>query len=246
MKCHLCLQERDIRNSHIIPEFLYRPGYDEKGRLLALEKGNIKPRYVQKGLHEKLLCDACENLLANRYEDYFAKLWYLNKTLPDTINADFLEVENLDYNLFKLFHLSILWRASISRLAPFKEVSIGIEQEERLREMLLAGNSGLPTEYQIFGALLLSLGTHRVLDGFIMSPIVQIHEGSPVYMFVFGGCAWHYVPGTRPIEGFMPISLSSEGRINLPVHDMQHVTPITLFFKEEVSKMKFPSKDNSR
>ena len=53
MPCALCHEERDIRNSHIIPEFLYEPLYDEKHRLQLLSiipsQGNS---FKQKGLKE--------------------------------------------------------------------------------------------------------------------------------------------------------------------------------------------------
>ncbi|MGQ0601452.1 MAG: hypothetical protein ACT4QE_07120 [Anaerolineales bacterium] len=209
--------------------------------MFALKKGNVQPRYIQKGLREKLLCDKCENLFANQYEAYFAKLWYRNKrTIPKTTNKDFVDIKNVDYTLFKLFHLSVLWRASISSLEPFKEVSLGKEQEERLRQMLLAGDSGMQTEYQILGVLLVEPETNKVFDGLIMSPIVLTHKGVVIYMFVFGGCAWHYVAGNQWIDAFAPASLSPEGKIALRVRDFLHLTPITRFFKEEVSRMKFP------
>lgn len=28
--CALCLEEQALQNSHIVPEFLYRPAYDDK------------------------------------------------------------------------------------------------------------------------------------------------------------------------------------------------------------------------
>ena len=106
--------------------------------------------------------------------------------------------------------------------------------------MLWNNDPGQPNEYQIFGTLLLSPGTNKVLDGFIMSPIVVIYEGMPVYMFVFGGCVWQYVIGNRPIEKFLPISLSTNGTLKMTAHDLQRVTPINRFFVEEVSNMKLP------
>jgi len=44
--CRLCLQERPLRDSHIIPEFLYRPLVDEKHRAAALDQGVAKLRYT--------------------------------------------------------------------------------------------------------------------------------------------------------------------------------------------------------
>ena len=249
MKCKLCLQERKICKSHVIPDFLYKPGYDENGQMLALKKGNFKPKNLQhnRDVYEKLLCAECDGKLLNEnYEKYFHKLWYLDKTLPTVITSDFLEIPKLDYVSFKLFHLSILWRASISRLAPFTMVSLGNEQEERIRHMLLNGDPGQPNDYQIFGALLLSRGTNKVLDGIITSPTLREYDGLSIYQFIFGGCAWHYVVGNRLIEDFLPFSLSASGSLKLRVRDIGNVASITRFFIEDVSQMLFPVKRKSK
>ena len=64
MNCRLCTLDRGLRNSHIIPESLYKPLYDKKHRAVHLTdfKGTndykkLKP--LQKGLREKLLCNEC-------------------------------------------------------------------------------------------------------------------------------------------------------------------------------------------
>ena len=36
MKCKLCLKENKLSRSHIIPEFFYKPLYDEKHRINVL------------------------------------------------------------------------------------------------------------------------------------------------------------------------------------------------------------------
>jgi hypothetical protein len=244
MKCKLCLRDCTLSESHIIPKFLYKPGYDENGQMLALEKGESKAKNLQhqEYVYEKLLCPECDGFLNQKYEKYFYKLWYLDKTLPIVITSDFLEISNIDYTAFKLFHLSILWRASVSSLMPYKTVLLEKEQEERIRKMLLICDPGQPYEYQIFGALLQSPGTNNVLDGFITSPILREYDGLPIYMFVFGGCAWHYIIGDRMIEEFLPFSLSASGSLRLRVRDLQYVTPITRFIIEDVSRMRLPKR----
>lgn len=245
MICKLCLRERELCNSHIIPAFLYKPGYDENGQILVLEKGANRAKNLQhqKDAYEKLLCSECDGKILNlRYETPFQKLWYLEKALPESISEDYIEISKIDYASFKLFHLSILWRASISSLPPYKAVSLEKQQEERIRNMLLNNDPGLPNEYQIFATILLRPRTNKVLDGFIMSPIITEFKKIPVYMFVFGGCVWHYVIGDQIIEEVMPITLSTSGSIGLKAYDATRVTPINRFFLEEASQMSLPKK----
>lgn len=125
-------------------------------------------------------------------------------------------------------------------------VSLGNEQEERIRQMLLNGDPGQPNDYQIFGALILSRGTNKVLDGFIASPTLQEYDGLPIYQFIFGGCAWHYVVGHRLIEDFLPVSLSASGSLRLRVRDIGNLASVTRFFIEDGSRMQFPSKRKSK
>jgi hypothetical protein len=230
----MCLQEKELCKSHIIPEFLYKPGYDENGQMVALENGHSKPKSLQhqKHVYEKLLCSECEGFINSNYERYFYRRWYLDKILPTSTSKDFLNVRDLSYSLFKLFHLSILWRASISSLDSYSKVSLGVDEEERICKMLLTKNPGQLHEYQIFGALLLYPGTKKIANGFIASPMLTEHNNLKIYLFVFGGVIWHYVIGDQLIEGFLPISLSLDGSLGLRVKDMHYVAPINRFFME--------------
>lgn len=235
MRCHLCHNERELRDSHIIPEFLYRPGYDEKHRMEVLDQTTPKARIIQKGLRQELLCEECENLLANSYEDYFSSLWYLQGTLPDSSDGSDWQLRSLDYTQFKLFHLSVLWRASISTLPPFAQVSLG-DTEERLRLMLLNHQPGTMDDFQIFGVLLLFPGgSGKVLDGFISSPTVQVRDNHRLYMLAFGGCVWHYYESLgQPNALFAQIALSPDGTLTMPVRTLEKVTPIDRFFREYI------------
>lgn len=62
-KCRLCLQIKDLRRSHIIPEFIYKPLYSsEHNRVIEIKEGLV-PGLMQKGYREELLCQDCEKLL---------------------------------------------------------------------------------------------------------------------------------------------------------------------------------------
>jgi len=65
--CRLCLKPSILRNSHILPEFLYSEVYDEKHRGIAVSQE--RDTVFQKELREYLLCQSCETKLS-RYEKY--------------------------------------------------------------------------------------------------------------------------------------------------------------------------------
>ncbi len=162
MKCKLCLLERDLRKSHIIPEFLYRPAYDEKHRYAALRQDKNGLDLIQKGFYEPLLCADCEQLLG-RYESYFAHLWYRSsQRLPLSTRREFIHLTGLDYGRFKLFHLSILWRASVSSRGEFSTASLGSHENE-IRNMLLIANPKTQSDYPITGVVILKPSSRRIV-----------------------------------------------------------------------------------
>jgi hypothetical protein len=58
--CRLCGNDAELCDSHIVPEFLYKPLYDGKHRTLHARGDLTSKRLVQKGLRERLLCVECE------------------------------------------------------------------------------------------------------------------------------------------------------------------------------------------
>jgi hypothetical protein len=71
--CALCQQNRLLWNSHIIPEFLYHPLYDDDIRRYNTfgQEGGPELGLAQKGEREYLLCDECEQRFAE-YERFAA------------------------------------------------------------------------------------------------------------------------------------------------------------------------------
>ena len=108
MPCALCNRELPLRNSHIVPEFLYKTLYDSKHRFHQIsttpEKRN---EFLQKGLREPLLCDSCEQRLSD-FERYASMV--LNGGVGIGIQQRGKDVllSGLDYKKLKLFQLSIL------------------------------------------------------------------------------------------------------------------------------------------
>lgn len=189
-KCALCLQQAELRNSHIIPEFLYAALYDEKHRFHQISSDPDKRNsYQQKGLREPLLCDACEQRLS--VNERYASL-FLNGGIGIGIRqeGDRLYLSNLDYPKLKLFQLSILWRAGVSSLPAFSQVNLG-PHAEWIRTMLVNGDPGCTSDY---GCLMFALMLHQdQVQGLIVQPTWARLAGVRAYRFVFGGLIFVYV-----------------------------------------------------
>lgn len=189
--CKLCKNERELQGSHIIPEFMYRPLYNEKHKTVGylLGRGEPKPQLVQKGLREALLCTECERFLNESFESPNVPLWRAlaeeergpdlsvkRIQLPD--GGYVAHVSEFDYASFKLLLLSILWRASVSGREEFAEVTLG-PHEETIRQMLLSKQPGGQADYPCLIFLFLEPKL-----GIMVPPFRSRMEGHTTYHFI--------------------------------------------------------------
>lgn len=152
MACYLCLKDKELRNSHVIPEFVYKELYGSKHKFHVLSTLKNRPRPMeQKGIREKLLCNECEGKLL-LWEKYAREILLGGAGVTVQRDGELLILSGLDYDKFKLFQLSILWRASVSTHPMFSKVNLG-PHEERIRKFVDSKNPGRYTDYPcvIFG-----------------------------------------------------------------------------------------------
>ena len=82
-KCYLCHQVRELRHSHIVPEFLYRELYNDKRQLMAVSGLGKRGRtLLQNGIKQHLFCEECEQHFNEHFEKPF-KRWLDTKQLPN-------------------------------------------------------------------------------------------------------------------------------------------------------------------
>ena len=140
-------------------------------------------RRGQKGYSEPLLCSNCETLIA-RYERHSRRL-FVDPLPPHVAGSRRMrEHPRLDYTQFKLFCLSIVWRASVSRLPLFKHVALG-PHEDAIRGMLLSGHAGESSTYPTQVFALHFKGEH--FRDFLVEPTYMRVEGRRCYRFVMMG-----------------------------------------------------------
>jgi hypothetical protein len=212
--------------SHVIPELLYRPLYGPTHRIRTVNSAIPYVRFIRKGVREPLLCDECEMLLG-RYESYFSSVWYgPDAKLPSHISDGLIriQVSGLNDELFKLFHLAILWRASVATLDDFRGVRLG-PHEANLRQMLLNQKPGSANDYRIAGSVILRLGSREVHAGVIGVPARQRHGAHSLYSTVYAGCIWHCL-----ISPHMPAdvdTLQGDGTLTLTVLPVSAIPDIS-------------------
>lgn len=248
-KCKLCLEEKILlKKSHIIPDFIYKHSglYDDLHRIrLFTVQGlidNKKPSLPQSGVYEgNILCADCDNSrLGESLEQYAKKAIFGGGQLPssecvycvnfiDEEKNTFAICKNLNYTKFKLFLLSVLWRASISSKSFFKGIKVG-EHEEVLRKMIFENDPKAFYDYPVF--VYSSVLDENFTPDIIIEPTQVIDDrGVITCYFVIGGFIYIYKVGAFP-----------EGQSSLKNQTITEENKITIYLMQKGETMIFINK----
>ena len=214
--CKLCLKTKELRQSHIIPKFAFNTLYPESGPRQAIKiKTEPEPDMyrsnMQDGYKEYLLCGDCEGQLSV-YENYVARL--LRTRLQPVSSKQFRVEEGINYKLFRLFTLSVLWRISIAGDLNF-HINLG-PHSEQLRQKLLKENPGQPYQYGCALALIYAHGNSTASTDYIHIEDPYMSDGQQWVRIWFAGFAWIYrLSQLRFSPKIEPIFLNKRG--DLPI-----------------------------
>lgn len=207
MKCKLCGEDAELRYSHIFPEFVYKPLYDDKHRFHVLSDSHeTPPKREQKGIREHLLCAKCETLFA-KYERYASLVFDNRANVRSRREGDLVRLEGIEYKSFKLFALSVLWRAGVSSLPLFSQVTLG-PHEKKLRTMLRDEDAGPPEKYPFLMASVVH--DEKSQSDLIIQPTWARVGGHKAYRFIFSGIAWTFVVSNHTLPGFVRYAALSD------------------------------------
>jgi hypothetical protein len=216
MICALCYSDGELRLSHVIPEFMYASLYDDKHRFHILSDKQ-RSRYAQKGQRETLLCDRCEQRFSV-YERYVSLLMNGGIPLEYETRGRLIIIRGVDYKALRMFQLSVLWRAGVSTLPFFSQVSLG-QHQERIRKLLFDDDPGVPWQYGCLMYALIYDG--RVQEDLVVQPTPSRLDDVPCYRFIFGGHAWLYlVASHQHAKKLETASLDPSGELRLAMKSL--------------------------
>lgn len=212
--CRLCHQDRELRHSHIVPEFLYEELYNDKGHLMGIHgKGKKGWKPLQKGIREHLFCESCEQHFNEYCEKPFRAQWVVQNPIPKPWNVSEPHWVKVEYSTFKLFHLSVLFRASVTSLPTFAAVSLG-PHEERLRQLILAKDPGEPWQYPVAGLVVLHHKT-RMPFPMVSQAVRGRLLGMRCYAIIYGGAQWWIGVASQRCTEFESMALRADGSLPL-------------------------------
>ena len=176
--------------SHILPRFLYR-GL-QKGwtpRIEGPKLGTLPPGQVK----ERLLCGKCEGRLQRWERTAGAFYRDICSWDPEKLQAG-VDCNGLNYQRLKLFYLSVMWRASVSRHAAMTGVSLG-ERERLVETMLRDEKAGTTREFPVVGFLVRSPAQYR--EGVIALPSKTRLCGMLAYTMYARGLTVYWMTGSQ-------------------------------------------------
>lgn len=203
MTCQLCLEQKTLlKKSHIIPKFMYEGLFDKSHRIIEVNIIDIDGSKKQRldGYYDReILCQKCDNEILGALETYASKALYGRgnpgkNRMPEVryeSNESLVSIiyNNLDYTQTKLFLLSILWRAHISKLSFFDCIQLG-PYAERIREMLLSGDAGKDDELETC-LIVFSANSATPIQSVVEPRCLKI-GGNQSYVFFINGIMYHY------------------------------------------------------
>lgn len=211
MSCALCQQDKKLCESHIYPEFLYEHFYDEDHTYKVLstdEDQHVGER--PKGIYEKLLCEDCESKLSG-WETHGREVMFGGTEITLERQNGRIVIGNLEYNRFKLFQMSLLWRTAVASRKEVPDIQLG-PHEEKMRRMLYNEEPGSPHQY---GCVKFQVPGHTELLAHTVIPPEETKVGAHhCYRCVFGGLIWVYFVSSHTSNlPYQEVMLTRDGRL---------------------------------
>lgn len=222
---------------------MYKHCYDEHHQYIEFndQDGKYNKR-KSSGIYEHLLCRDCEDII-KKYEDY-AKYIIYDKAKPYIHkHRSCYTNKNYNYNFFKLFVLSLLWRASISSMPGYKYASLG-KYEEELRLILL---NETETPVNVFPCLIYQtyIGEDPADATFMgIYPGKSKHDGKTIYHFIADGLFFFIAVGSASRLNFPEGSSISPDKVRIACDQLSKLESFTKLFVRVHNQGKFSVYEN--
>ena len=188
--------------AHIIPEGFFRLLRHENiaPEMHSNTPGSF-PRRMQVGTYDStILCSQCDGKMAP-WDDYGQQV--LIRRFSEAVKISLQgktvawRIEKFDYRRLKLFFMSVLWRASVSKQSFYKRISLG-PFEDRLRTMILDEDPGDSLEFAIVLARFEDVEITAMLD-----PHPEKFDGISFCRFYLSGFVAYIKVDKRPTPSFL-------------------------------------------
>jgi hypothetical protein len=223
---------------------MYEPIYDEVHRMHEISTDPTVANKLsrQKGHRERLLCGDCETQLS-AYERYASLVWHGGADVKFQKHGRQTLMTSLDYAKFKLFELSVLWRAGVASGDFFQAVQLGDRHASSLRAMIQTENPGKPHEYGCLTCMVISDDLEGRLVDMILTPERFRIDGHTAYRLLFGSALWCFIVSNHSTSfARKRLFLQTDGSLLVPVIKAEETELFTRLARVLVQQGKVPSK----
>lgn len=189
-----------------------------------------RDRLEQQGARERLLCRACEQQFAKL--ERYASLVFRGGApgMHGERQGNMVYVSGIDYQKFKLFLLSLLWRAGAAQGRYFRRVTLGPHQE-RLRQMLHATEPG---PHDLYPCIFWGLNFRpNEVPQLMVQPTKDKVWGRTTYHFVLPGFKLvYFVSAERLPPQQSQFVLQVDGSFVFQVRSVMELPTVAAFMQE--------------
>lgn len=221
MKCRLCDDNNDFGKSHIIPKsfFTLLRQVNKDPILVTGNEGEFPKRSPVGEYDTEILCKKCETIF-DAWDSYGKELLidqFENFERIEHGNGDFFyKVTNYNYEKIKLFLVSILWRASVSKRRFYEKVNLG-PYESVAKRMILNNDSRAKTVFPV----VLEKYEHPLAGG-MLEPCISRIDGINFYQLnLLDYVIRIKVDKRKGSEAFHNLALSPEGPLYIIGRDFE-------------------------
>jgi hypothetical protein len=212
--CRGCGLTKPLVKSHIVPESFCKLLSSPKNAARLVRTGEY-PTLAPIGAYDSnILCSDCEKKLGIP-DDYAFAFLHGGKTNFESIELDQTLVAfatiNFDYKKLKLFVLSVLWRASVSKIEFCSLTQLNDKNEERLRQITLCGVEPCEEEFPICCGKII----FDERGGMIPGPFEETREGVKLFRVSTGEFYFWVKVDAKPWPGLLLPMVAKPGEILL-------------------------------
>lgn len=206
-QCKLCNKNKELKNSHIIPNAMFRRILKANNGWAITFQDDVESwvKRTSESWSEYLLCADCEKFLNEKYEQYsISVLRNGSNSVAVSRHENGIKINALDGVIFQLFFISILWRAAVSSLDVYSKVKLSHQAEEIRRSLL---------DHKKISTSLVDLRISRLQDktkngytlenlkNILVSPFLRKHETNISFCFLLEGFfVEFFLPGFKMNE----------------------------------------------
>jgi hypothetical protein len=224
---------------------MYNGLFNEKHFIAPVDIIDFKvKKLIPSGFYDSnILCNKCDNEIIGSLENYSKIVFYGGKGKAEyfpkierkinQLNQKYLHLINIDYCKFKLFLLSILWRASISKQKFFESVNLG-EHESIIGKMIYDKNPGKSSDYPVG---LFILNESKTFPTKMIANPIRIEKNKDLsYLFLLNGLVINFkVQGSGDREFYEHIKIKEDNTMDVFIFDeMNGQEFVDLYLKQKL------------